>query len=232
MKKLSIIAYLIAGLIGGEAKAQNTTNFPSIGRIDRFETELNDLLGEDAVIEVLCGGFEWAEGPVWVPEKNNKYGGYVLFSDIPHNSIMKWQEGEGVSVYMNPAGYTGVADYGGEPGSNGLALDSQGRLVLCEHGDRRISVVTKNGGKMTLADRWEGKRFNSPNDLAIRDNGDIFFTDPIYGLPNRVVQGFYNSERRHCCRIELCEHFVRHEAFVTLCHELIARGSHAAERIL
>lgn len=87
---------------------------------------------------------------------------------------------------MNPAGYTGVADYGREPGSNGLALDSQGRLILCEHGDRRISVVTKGGGKITLADRWQGKRLNSPNDLAIRKNGDIYFTDPIYGLPQRA----------------------------------------------
>ena len=98
---------------------------------------------------------------------------------------MKWQEGVGVSVFMKPAGYTGVADYGREPGSNGLALDAHGQLVLCEHGDRRVSVLTKGGGKRTLADRWNGKRLNSPNDLAIRSNGDIFFTDPIYGLPQR-----------------------------------------------
>ncbi|GIT04731.1 MAG: hypothetical protein CM1200mP29_01420 [Verrucomicrobiota bacterium] len=79
-----------------------------------------------------------------------------------------------------------LANYGREPGSNGLALDAQGQLVMCEHGDRRISVVTKGGGKLTLADRWNGKRLNSPNDLAIRSNGDIFFTDPIYGLPKRA----------------------------------------------
>jgi gluconolactonase len=99
---------------------------------------------------------------------------------------MKWQEGVGVSVYMKPAGYTGVADYGREPGSNGLALDAAGQLVLCEHGDRRVSLLTKGGGKVTLADRWNGKRFNSPNDLAIRRNGELFFTDPIYGLPQRA----------------------------------------------
>ena len=86
---------------------------------------------------------------------------------------------------MKPAGYTGVADYGREPGSNGLALDAKGRLVSCEHGDRRISLLTHGGGKVTLADRWNGKRFNSPNDLAIHGSGDIYFTDPIYGLPKR-----------------------------------------------
>lgn len=166
--------------------AQNTTNFAHLGRVDRFSSALDDLIARDAEIEVLCGGFEWAEGPVWVPEKENEFGGYVLFSDIPNNAVMKWQEGSGVSVYMKPAGYTGVADYGKEPGSNGLALDALGRLVLCEHGDRRISVLTKGGGKQTLADRWDGKRLNSPNDLAIRKHGDVYFTDPIYGLPNRA----------------------------------------------
>jgi gluconolactonase len=99
---------------------------------------------------------------------------------------MKWQESIGASVFLKPAGYTGAVDYGKEPGSNGLALDSKGRLVSCEHGDRRISVLTNDGGKMTLADRWDGKRFNSPNDLAIRKNGDIFFTDPVYGLPKHA----------------------------------------------
>jgi gluconolactonase len=166
--------------------AQNTTNFAHIGRVDRFDAGLDRLIAGDAKIEVLCGGFEWAEGPVWVPRRENKFGGYVLFSDIPHNVVMKWQEGVGASVYMKPAGYTGVADYGREPGSNGLARDARGRLVLCEHGDRRVSVVSAGGGKITLADRWNGKRLNSPNDLAIRKNGEIFFTDPIYGLPQRA----------------------------------------------
>ncbi len=174
-------------LLPGISSAQNTTNFPQIGHVDRFDPSLDTLIAKDAVIEVLCGGFEWAEGPVWVQEKENKFGGFVLFSDIPHNAVMKWQEGRGVSVFMKPAGYTGVADYGREPGSNGLALDAAGRLVLCEHGDRRISALTKGGGKVTLADRWNGKRFNSPNDLAIRTGGDIFFTDPIYGLPQRAA---------------------------------------------
>ena len=184
MKYLITVTLLVA--LNATSLGQNTTNFAHIGRIDRFDNEINQLIPEDAKIEVLCGGFEWSEGPVWVPEENNKYGGFVLFSDIPNNVVIKWQEGVGTSEFMKPAGYTGVADYGREPGSNGLALDSLGRLVLCEHGDRRISVVTKGGGKVTLADRWNGKRLNSPNDLAIRKNGDIYFTDPIYGLPQRA----------------------------------------------
>ena len=177
---------ILLTLFVGTACAQNTTNFHHIGHVDRFDASLDDLIDEEAKIEVVCGGFDWAEGPVWVPEKDNRFGGFVLFSDIPHNAVMKWQEGTGASVFMKPAGYTGVADYGREPGSNGLALDADGRLVLCEHGDRRISVLTTDGGKLTLADRWDGKRLNSPNDLAIRSTGDIFFTDPIYGLPQRA----------------------------------------------
>jgi gluconolactonase len=172
-------------LSAATASAQNTTNFPKIGHVDRFDPDLDGLIAKDATIEVLCGGFDWAEGPVWVPEKGNRFGGYVLFSDIPHNAVMKWQEGTGVSVFMKPAGYTGVADYGREPGSNGLALDAKGRLLLCEHGDRRISMLTEGGGKVTLADRWNGKRLNSPNDLAVHSSGDFYFTDPIYGLPKR-----------------------------------------------
>ncbi len=177
---------IILTLLSGVSHAQNTINFPTIGHIDRFEESVNELISSDAKIEVLCGGFEWAEGPVWVPEPGNKFGGYVLFSDVPHNVVMKWQEGTGFSVFLKPAGYTGFTDYGKEPGSNGLALNAKGQLISCEHGDRRISVMTKDGGKMTLADRWEGKRFNSPNDLAIRRNGEIFFTDPIYGLPKHA----------------------------------------------
>ncbi|MFN8709263.1 MAG: SMP-30/gluconolactonase/LRE family protein [Planctomyces sp.] len=184
--KLPVFISLLMVLISSTCQAQNTTNFPVIGHVDRFEESLDELIAPDAKIEVLCGGFEWAEGPVWLPDSANRFGGAVLFSDIPHNAVMKWQEGIGVSVFMKPAGYTGVADYGKEPGSNGLALDAAGRLVSCEHGDRRISVLTPAGGKMTIADRWNGKRFNSPNDLAIRNNGDIFFTDPIYGLPGHA----------------------------------------------
>ena len=162
--------------------AQNSTNFPTIGEIVRYSPCLDELIAEDAKIEVLSSGFDWSEGPVWVGDSES---GHLLFSDIPPNSIMKWVEGEGASLFMKPSGYTGVVDYGREPGSNGLTLDSEGRLTLCEHGDRRISRVEKDGGKKTLVDSYEGKRLNSPNDLVFHSNGDLYFTDPPYGLPDR-----------------------------------------------
>ncbi len=160
--------------------AQDTTNFPVLGEVVRMDPRLDRLIPKDARIEVVASGFLWSEGPVWIKE-----GGYLLFSDIPRNSVMKWKEGEGVSLWMKPSGYTGVADYGGEPGSNGLLLDPQGRLVLCEHGDRRISLLYPDGGKRTLVDSYQGKRLNSPNDAVYHRNGDLYFTDPPYGLPKR-----------------------------------------------
>ncbi|MEM7013693.1 MAG: SMP-30/gluconolactonase/LRE family protein, partial [Verrucomicrobiota bacterium] len=167
------------------AFAQNTTNFPTLGKIHQHDPALLQLLDADAEIEVLCSGFEWAEGPVWVPDEDSNEGGYVLFSDIPNNRVMKWEEGVGVSIYMEPAGYTGVTDYAPEPGSNGLGIDKDGNLILCEHGDRRLSKLTPNGGKITLVDNLEGKRLNSPNDLAFHSSGAIYFTDPPFGLPKR-----------------------------------------------
>ena len=91
----NIVTIFLLACIGTSVLAQNTTNFAHIGRIDRFEPEVNELIPKDAKIEVLCGGFEWSEGPVWMPESGNKYGGFVLFSDIPNNVVMKWQEGVG-----------------------------------------------------------------------------------------------------------------------------------------
>lgn len=163
------------------APSQDSTNFPAIGTVHRLDPALDALLPKDARIEVIASGFDWTEGPLWVKED----GGYLLFSDIPRNSIYQWKEGEGVRLWMKPSGYTGVADYGAEPGSNGLTLDREGRLVLCEHGDRRISRLEKNGGKRTLVDNYDGKRLNSPNDLVHKSDGSLYFTDPIYGLPKR-----------------------------------------------
>ena len=149
--------------------------------IERLDPALDEILAPDAKIETLCSGFEWAEGPVW-DEKEKR----LLFSDVPKNTIYQWKEGDKeATVFMKPSGYTGVASYGAEPGSNGLAMDAKGILYFCEHGDRRVSYLTPGGGKRTLADNFNGKRFNSPNDLAIAANGDVYFTDPPYGLPGR-----------------------------------------------
>ncbi|HVF26645.1 MAG TPA: SMP-30/gluconolactonase/LRE family protein [Pyrinomonadaceae bacterium] len=155
--------------------------FPTIGTIIRHDSRFDKLIAAGTQIEVLASGFVWAEGPVWIKGEE-----CLLFSDIPRNSVMKWKEGEdGVSLFMKPSGYTGIADYGAEPGSNGLTLDAQGRLVLCEHGDRRVSRLLWDGGKQTLVDNFMGKRLNSPNDAVFKSSGDLYFTDPAYGLPKQ-----------------------------------------------
>ncbi len=158
----------------------DTGNYPRIGAIHRYAPAFDALVDTSAPVEVLAGGFFWTEGPIWIRD-----GGYLLFSDIPRNATMKWKEGEGVSVYLQPSGYTGPGSYGKEPGANGMTLDSEGQLVCCEHGDRRMSVLTKGGGKRTLTDNYQGKRFNSPNDCVFKSNGDLYFTDPAYGLPEQ-----------------------------------------------
>ncbi|MCA8992302.1 MAG: SMP-30/gluconolactonase/LRE family protein [Planctomycetaceae bacterium] len=189
---MKLLLPLVAGfglLLTQSATAQDTLNFPVLGETIRHDAALDSLIEPGTPLQVLSSGFEWTEGPVWVPEEGGK--GYLLFSDIPNNAIMKWVEGEGVSLYMQPSGFTGPGEYGGEPGSNGLLLDPKGRLVCCEHGDRRLSVLTKDGGKRTLVDNYKGKRLNSPNDAVFHANGDLYFTDPPYGLPKQ-----YDDPRR------------------------------------
>lgn len=160
----------------------NALENETLGRIERRDSQLDQFIAPDTKIEVLAKGFTWSEGPVWVGDVET---GHLLFSDIPRNTIFKWTPDRGIQIFMQPSGYTGVDYYGLEPGSNGLALDPKGRLTLCEHGDRRVSVLTAMGGKRTLVDHYQGKRLNSPNDLVFDNEGNLFFTDPPYGLPNR-----------------------------------------------
>jgi gluconolactonase len=171
-----------------EASAQLTTPLPTVGEIVRLDPRIDNLLPQDTKIEVLASGFEWSEGPAWVKDGAALTGttsdaGFLLFSDLPRNSVMKWDARAGLSLFLKPAGFTGVAEYGTAAGSNGLLINPQGELVLCEHGDRRVSVLTKGGGKRTLVDNYQGKRLNSPNDGCFKRNGDLYFTDPPYGLP-------------------------------------------------
>jgi gluconolactonase len=130
------------------------------------------------VIEKLAEGFHWAEGPVWVPAQ-----GALFFSDVPENRVYRWKDGEGVTVLLEPSGFTGTEYHGRERGSNGLTLDARGRLVLCQHGDRRVARLADDGKHFeTIVDRCEGRRFNSPNDLCYDRAGNLYFTDPPYGL--------------------------------------------------
>jgi gluconolactonase len=147
--------------------------------IERHDPRLDALVPPGAALEEVARGFAWVEGPVW-----DRRAGHLLFSDIPNNAVLRWKEGAGVTTFLRPSGYTGAAPFAGrEPGANGLALDPAGRLVLAEHGDRRVARLEPDGRKTTLADRWEGRRLNSPNDVVVRANGDVYFTDPPFGLP-------------------------------------------------
>lgn len=158
--------------------AEPSSNPSRFGVIDRLDSRFDQLVPTDAKLEKLADGFEWSEGPVWVRD-----GGYLLFSDIPRNSVMKWMPQSQVSLFLKPSGYTGPDGWGEEPGSNGLLINSSGRLVLCQHGDRRVAELQEDRSFKTLVDRYEGKRLNSPNDGVYHSSGDLYFTDPPYGLP-------------------------------------------------
>ena len=149
-----------------------------LGTIERFDPRFDKLIPPEATIEKLAEGYDWSEGPVW-----DRKGKFLLFSDVPRNTVFKWAEGVTVpEVYLRPSGYTGTVPRGGEPGSNGLVMDSENRLVLCQHGDRRVARLEPGKGFTTLADKFEGKRFSSPNDAVYHSDGSLFFTDPPYGL--------------------------------------------------
>ena len=161
----------------------------TIGEVERLDEAVDELVPPGALLEVLGEGFEWAEGPVWVESER-----CLLFSDIPANRIVRWSSREGCSTWLEPSGYTGATPRGGEKGSNALSLDSAGRLVLCQHGDRRVARLDTSLERPrprfeTLADRFDGRRLNSPNDLVYSRRGDLYFTDPPYGLERGAEDG-------------------------------------------
>jgi gluconolactonase len=151
---------------------------PAVGSVERFDPSIDALVPPGAQVEKLAEGFKWSKEPVW-------HGGMLLFSDVPSNHVLSWRESAGVSVFLEPNGYTGSRPRDGEMGSNGLTLDGGGALVLCQHGDRRVARLDAEKKFVTLADHYNGKRFNSPNDVTVKKNGDVYFTDPPYGLEKR-----------------------------------------------
>lgn len=157
-----------------------------IGSIEIMDEAAKQLVSEDDQLEILSEGHDWTEGPLWIESEK-----MLLYSDIPPNSIFAWKEGEGSKLFLKPSGYTGKIEREGEPGSNGLLLDQEGNLVLCQHGDRQIGrllgdLQNPKPGYETLVDNWQGKRLNSPNDAAYHENGKLYFTDPPYGLEKNV----------------------------------------------
>ncbi|QNT68958.1 SMP-30/gluconolactonase/LRE family protein [Defluviicoccus vanus] len=158
----------------------------SVHNIERLDPRMDALIAPHLAFEVVADfsereGAHWLEGPVW-----NHREGCLLFSDVKGNAIHRWHPVLGVQLFMKPSGYSGDAPFAGqEPGANGLAFDAEGRLLICEHGDRRLRRLEADGRKTVLADRWQGCRLNSPNDLVSCANGDIYFTDPPFGLPHQ-----------------------------------------------
>jgi gluconolactonase len=149
-------------------------------RVRKFGAELDALVPSNVKAEELAGGFGFTEGPVWLRS------GFLLFSDIPNNVIFKWDPKSGISEFLASSGSDGSnAAPGSHVGSNGLTLDREGRLIICEHGNRRVTRLEKNGRRTVLADRYQDKRLNSPNDVVCKSDGTIYFTDPPYGLPQR-----------------------------------------------
>ena len=152
----------------------------NVGKIYTIDKRLNSIITPGTNIDKVADGFQFTEGPVWHPD------GYLLFSDPNTNNIYCYNPVDNnVSVYMSHSGYTGV-DIGeyGQPGSNGLAIDKEGRLIINQHGNRRVIRIEKKGPVTVLADKVDGKRFNSPNDIVLKSDGTVYFTDPPYGLPS------------------------------------------------
>lgn len=148
-------------------------------RIERLDARLDGVIPRGAAPETLASGFRWVEGPVWDAGARS-----LFFSDVVANVLYRWREGEGAKPFLSPSGYAGTAPFAGrEPGSNGLALDREGRLILCEHGDRRVTRLEADGHRTVLIERYRGMRLNSPNDVFLAPNGDLYVSDPPFGLP-------------------------------------------------
>lgn len=179
MKVLSPLFLLLS------ASCMAQTTYKTVGTIERYDSAINQLISPGAKAEVIAEGFKWSEGPLWVEKP-----GMLLFSDVPQNTIYKWTPQGGKEVYLKPSGYTSTVERGGEMGSNGLLLDKEGHLVLSQHGDRRMArmdapLTNPTPNFVTLADKYQGKRISSPNDATYNSKGELFFTDPPYGLPGR-----------------------------------------------
>ena len=184
MKKLIIFSlFAIAACSNEQGDKKQGMNYKNIGTVERLDPALDNIISANAKPEIIAEGFEWSEGPLWVEQHN-----MLLFSDVPMNTIYKWTEAKGKEVYLKPSGYTGAEpSVCKEPGSNGLTFDKDGNLVLCQHGDRQMARMDAPLDKpeakfISLANNYNGKKFSSPNDAVHNSAGELFFTDPPYGL--------------------------------------------------
>jgi gluconolactonase len=163
-----------------------TTTPDSVGSFEKLDPEFEAVISNKADIQIIADSLDWSEGPLWLEDQQT-----LLFSDIPPNTIYKWTANGGKQVYLKPSGYTSAVKRGGEIGSNGLTLNAEGQLVICQHGDRRIAKMNAPLDKpapefVTLVDNYNGKKFDSPNDVVFDNKGNLYFTDPPYGLEKLV----------------------------------------------
>lgn len=154
--------------------------------IHLIDKELMEVLDPESKLEILSEGHDWTEGPLWLEDQQK-----LLFSDIPRNTVYSWQAGSGTQAYLKPSGYTGEVFEGSEPGSNGLLLNPDGELVLCQHGDRKVvrmnsSLIDPKPDFIEIVASYKGKRVNSPNDGIYDSRGRLYFTDPPYGLAKQM----------------------------------------------
>jgi gluconolactonase len=178
MKKLLPLLFVLAAC--STPKEIRTT-----GSIERLDPALDAIIDVNSKIEVLAEGYTWSEGPVWIESQK-----MLLFSDVPENKVYKWTEEKGAELYLTPSGFTGDSTRSTEPGANGLLLNDKGQLVLCQHGDRRLAYMDAEFASpavkyVTIVDKFDGKRFNSPNDVVQGKDNSYFLTDPPYGLGSR-----------------------------------------------
>ncbi|WKK66254.1 SMP-30/gluconolactonase/LRE family protein [Lutimonas zeaxanthinifaciens] len=198
-----LILTLFLSSCSEKPKKSEAIKYLDSASIEVLEEELKNVLNPETRFEILSEGHNWTEGPLWLKDEEK-----LLFSDIPRNTVYSWSENDGVEIYLKPSGFTGENYKGSEPGANGLLLDSDGNLVLCQHGNRQVARMNSPLDQpkpefISLADNFENKRLNSPNDAAYHSNGQLFFTDPPYGLAGRIedpakeldFQGVYRLEQ-------------------------------------
>lgn len=177
---MTLALILFCGCSGGQQKSSH--EYAKTGSVDRYHSSLDKIIAPGELPEIIAEGFDWSEGPLWLPKQK-----MLILSDIPKNSIYQWSEKDSLKLYLKPSGYTDSTPRGGESGSNGLLLNPEGKLTLCQHGARRMAVMDAPLNApapefTSIVGKWNEKRFNSPNDAVFSALGDLYFTDPAYGM--------------------------------------------------
>jgi len=180
--KYLLLLFSVAFVMSCVNSNQKTQQRETTGSVERLSPELDKMIPDNASIEILADGFVWSEGPLWLGNEQK-----LIFTDVPSNIAYEYSDEKGLEVYLNPSGLTSDDPNSGDSGANGLVLNEDGSLVLCQHGDRRVAKMMASTSRQepkfeTLADAYDGKRFNSPNDAVYDMHGNLYFTDPPYGL--------------------------------------------------